>query len=231
MAKCPRCSQRKGKRPCPALGISLCPQCCAAGRLSVIACPATCEFLAGEVYQHARRKDLAVSRGRALLASNESLSGPGLQEIAFRLEADLYYFQKKQGPLSDTALEESLATVRAHLAPRRILIAGATAPHPAVEYLLARLSDDRRFPVGSPTWEEDRDRALSFLVSQVRQSVRDAPAAPPGEPTTHHFGLLESFFGALDFEADLNYSPDDPRPGEEPISGGERAPGGLILPG
>jgi len=56
MAKCPRCSSRKGKRRCPALEVEICAQCCAEGRLTTIACPQTCEYLASELYQHERRK-------------------------------------------------------------------------------------------------------------------------------------------------------------------------------
>ena len=44
MAKCAFCSQRKGKRICPALG-QVCSQCCGENRQGKIACPPGCGYL------------------------------------------------------------------------------------------------------------------------------------------------------------------------------------------
>jgi hypothetical protein len=43
---CPVCGQRKARRDCPALGQTICPVCCGTKRLSEIACPPTCGYLA-----------------------------------------------------------------------------------------------------------------------------------------------------------------------------------------
>jgi hypothetical protein len=43
---CPECGRRKGRRDCPALGKTICPVCCGTKRLTEIACPATCVYLA-----------------------------------------------------------------------------------------------------------------------------------------------------------------------------------------
>ena len=42
---CPVCSQRKGRRTCPALGQTICTVCCATKRLVEIACPQDCPHL------------------------------------------------------------------------------------------------------------------------------------------------------------------------------------------
>ncbi len=47
MATCSFCGARKGKRPCPALGGEVCPQCCGKHRLAEINCPSDCRFLGG----------------------------------------------------------------------------------------------------------------------------------------------------------------------------------------
>jgi len=47
-AKCTLCNQRKGKRPCPAKGSPICPQCCARNRVTVIDCPPDCPYLGAE---------------------------------------------------------------------------------------------------------------------------------------------------------------------------------------
>lgn len=43
---CPLCNQRKAKRSCPALGKQICAVCCGTKRLTEIACPDTCVYLA-----------------------------------------------------------------------------------------------------------------------------------------------------------------------------------------
>jgi hypothetical protein len=43
---CPLCQQRKAKRQCPALSQAICPTCCATKRVTEIACPETCGYLA-----------------------------------------------------------------------------------------------------------------------------------------------------------------------------------------
>lgn len=43
--KCPLCSQRKGKRACPAKSSLICAQCCGEKRILEIDCPESCEFL------------------------------------------------------------------------------------------------------------------------------------------------------------------------------------------
>jgi hypothetical protein len=44
--QCPLCGQRKARRACPALGQLICAVCCGTKRLTEIACPADCGYLA-----------------------------------------------------------------------------------------------------------------------------------------------------------------------------------------
>src|SRR5688572_19496701 len=45
MAKCPLCSERAGKRYCPAKGESICAVCCGTKREVEIDCPTSCGYL------------------------------------------------------------------------------------------------------------------------------------------------------------------------------------------
>jgi hypothetical protein len=44
--QCPLCNQRKARRACPALGQLICAVCCGTKRLTEIACPPQCGYLA-----------------------------------------------------------------------------------------------------------------------------------------------------------------------------------------
>jgi hypothetical protein len=46
VSSCPACHQRKARRACPALGQTICAVCCGTKRLTEIACPADCTYLA-----------------------------------------------------------------------------------------------------------------------------------------------------------------------------------------
>ena len=63
---CPECGHRKARRDCPALGKMICPVCCGTKRLTEIACPATCVYLASArehpaaVVKRQQERDVAV---------------------------------------------------------------------------------------------------------------------------------------------------------------------------
>ena len=64
--RCPLCGTRKARRGCPALNQTICPVCCGTKRLSAIACPADCPWLAGArehpaaVVRRQQERDVAV---------------------------------------------------------------------------------------------------------------------------------------------------------------------------
>ncbi len=56
MARCPLCSERSGKRYCPAKGSQICAVCCGTKREVEIDCPASCPHLiAGRSYEAEKR--------------------------------------------------------------------------------------------------------------------------------------------------------------------------------
>src|SRR3569832_3011914 len=55
MSSCSYCRNRKGKRPCPALGGTICSLCCGEHRMSRISCPMECVYLdSGSEYPRKR---------------------------------------------------------------------------------------------------------------------------------------------------------------------------------
>jgi hypothetical protein len=64
--QCPLCSSRKARRACPALNKDICPVCCGTKRLTEIACPPTCGYLAtarehpAAVVRRQQERDVAV---------------------------------------------------------------------------------------------------------------------------------------------------------------------------
>jgi hypothetical protein len=80
--KCPSCSQRKGKRPCPALRTTICSHCCGSKQVREIACPADCAYLvAGREYREIRHYR------RQLQGPDAELFEKGLLELQYPLRA------------------------------------------------------------------------------------------------------------------------------------------------
>ena len=219
MAKCVKCGERKGKRACPALGKDICPQCCADGRLVTIPCPQTCPFLESELYQNRRRKEKAHSRGKPFLDDlNARFQRPEARDFAFKVQADLYYFLRKS-PADDAEVAAALDSAKNSLS--RIYVPEA-APHPLSRFLVERLQDRRRYPPGPAFGTEDQIRVLTSLAARARSL---------GDEGTHKYAeSVSSFFSELNFEADLDYSPEDAAPSASPAGEEHRSPSGLILP-
>jgi hypothetical protein len=220
MAKCPKCSTRKAKRSCPAIGGEICPACCAENRLKTIRCPETCPNLQGEYYQHRRRQERAESQGREFLADGERLfPDRTAREFAFRLQADIYYFLREHGVLDDAAIAAALDTLKGFLSK---IFVPPEAPNILGRFLIERMADGKRYPTAPGFSEEDRRRAVGILASHARSLAR--------EGGSRYRDSIARFFDALDFEADLDYSPLDSQATPPDEAGTRRSPGGLILP-
>ncbi len=91
MAKCVKCSKRKPKRHCPALGESICSLCCGMHRQKEIHCPPTCSFLAKhKPYQDRRALEKRHSTHPSPPPSGEDLlSDERLAWLAFNIEVPL----------------------------------------------------------------------------------------------------------------------------------------------
>lgn len=237
MAKCPRCSTRKGKRHCPALGVMICAPCCAGERLQTIPCPQDCPHLQSEIYQAQRRRERAASHGRDFLERQQKLfAAPAMRSFAMMLQADIYFHAREtKRPVDDETLVAVLESLQRSFGAIYI---PATTAHSLLGFLVERLKDTSRYPESKDLSAADRSRTLNALVESIRSR------ASPG--SRRHHEDVSSFFDELDFEADLDYSPHDaernaagerspfhhdPALLDPDFESRHRSPGGLILPG
>lgn len=111
MSKCVYCHERKGKRPCPALGGAICSQCCGTYRVVSIACHSDCVYLDTNVeYQQKRVGDQFEQERRAFYKDLLEQSGDKAAEMFYFLEAVTFkHFQAK----SDAQDGEVIAAIQA----------------------------------------------------------------------------------------------------------------------
>lgn len=111
MSKCLYCHERKGKRPCPALGGAICSQCCGTHRVVSIACHADCVYLDTNVeYQQKRVGDQFEQERRAFYKELLEQSGDKAAEMFYFLEAVTFkHFQAR----SDAQDGEVIAAIQA----------------------------------------------------------------------------------------------------------------------
>ena len=111
MSKCIYCHERKGKRPCPALGGAICSQCCGTHRVVNIACHSDCVYLDSNVeYQQKRVGDQFEQERRTFYKDLLEQSGDKAAEMFYFLEAVTFkHFQAK----SDAQDGEVIAAIQA----------------------------------------------------------------------------------------------------------------------
>jgi hypothetical protein len=160
-----------------------------------------------------------MSRGRGFLEALEKLlPDPEARDVAFKLHADIYFFEKRHGPATDEELAGVLDELRR--GPSRILLPGG-ASHPLLAFLRERLEDEARYPSTPDSESARRLRVISAIAERARRSA-------PGSRAIHD--EVASFFDALDFESDLDYSPEDSKEDDSPAGFARSSEGGLILP-
>jgi len=85
MAKCPKCSRRKAKRACPALGVEICESCCGSLRLKEIPCQFDCPFFSKS---ELARKHKQIERGQRLDSRGQPAEDFGARVERFQLELE-----------------------------------------------------------------------------------------------------------------------------------------------
>jgi hypothetical protein len=103
MAKCAKCQQRKAKRPCPALGISLCSLCCGQLRQKDVHCPPGCPFLKKHKPYHEKRilekKEAAIPR--RFSSEEDILNDERMAWLALHVEAPIKTYAEKDASFLD----------------------------------------------------------------------------------------------------------------------------------
>ena len=127
MSQCAYCTQRKGKRPCPALAGLICSQCCGEHRIVLVSCPADCVYLeSGSDYQQNRLAVQFIPVRRDFYRELAELGGEKAVALFNLVEVVIFsYFQGRRDG-QDTEVVAAMQALRRTLSPLHV----PTAPMP-----------------------------------------------------------------------------------------------------
>jgi hypothetical protein len=166
MSKCVYCKGRKGKRSCPALGGTICSQCCGEHRLLRIACPSDCEYLdTSSDYQQKRAGEqfaLARKEFYKSLFAKEQEKGAALFNFIETVTFS-YFGTRRDG--QDGEIIAALQSLRRTLSPLHIPAAPAPvfAEHLKREYEAFSKQKEQPVPDAGQTTEL-LDKAIQFVT-------------------------------------------------------------------
>jgi hypothetical protein len=179
---CLLCGSRKARRGCPALNQMICPVCCGTKRLTEIACPAECTWLAS-----AREHPAAVVRRQQ--ERDTALILPTLRELTQRQNQLFFVFHtavSRHVPdgfarLTDDDVAEAAGVVASTLetAARGVIY------EPAAQSLTAqRLAADLKKVVADLRQQgiAVSDRDASVALRAIETGAREARLMPGGGP-------------------------------------------------
>jgi hypothetical protein len=121
VSKCVYCHERKGKRPCPALGGSICSQCCGEHRMTRITCPLDCVYLdANSAYQQKRAGERFSLERRDFYKTLFELGGDPAAALFNLIEVTTFgYFHDRRDGL-DGEVIAAVQSLRRTLSPLHI---------------------------------------------------------------------------------------------------------------
>ncbi len=165
MSHCAYCTQRKGKRPCPALSGLICSQCCGEHRIVRVSCPADCVYLeSGSDYQQKRLAVQFMPLRREFYRELTELGGEKSVALFNLVEVVTFgYFQRRHDG-QDAEVVAALQALRRTLSPLHV----PAAPMPVFAEYLGKEYDT--FKKQNPEQIADisaapeiLDRAISFV--------------------------------------------------------------------
>lgn len=155
MSKCVYCRQRKGRRPCPALGGAICSQCCGAHRLVRISCPPDCSYLdTGSEYQQRRLGEQFSPVRRDLYRTLSEMGGEKAAALFNLIEVVTYTYFHDRRDGQDAEIIAAIQALRRTLSPLHV----PTAP--------------------MPVFAEHLKKEYETFVKQQPQQIADNHAAP-----------------------------------------------------
>lgn len=170
MSKCVYCHDRKGKRPCPALGGQtgglICSQCCGEHRVVRIACPSDCVYLdSNSEYQQKRAGDRFALVRRDFYKDLFELGGEKAAALFNLIEAVTFsYFQGRRDG-QDGEVIAAIQALRRTLSPLHIPAAPLPvfAEHLKKEYETFAKQQPQQM-VDTQAAPEALDRALKLIT-------------------------------------------------------------------
>src|ERR1700752_4803491 len=137
---CPECGHRKARRACPALGKTICPVCCGTKRLTEIACPPGCVYLASAREHPAAVIKRQQERGVAgLLPTKRNLTGPQDQLFVLFQPLIARYTPEGFARLLDEDVADAAAAMAATL---ETAVRGVIYEHTAASSVAQRLAGE-----------------------------------------------------------------------------------------
>lgn len=178
---CPVCGQRKARRECPALGKTICPVCCGTKRLTEIACPSGCVYLAS-----AREHPAAVVKRQQ--EHDAAVLVPTLRHLTER-QYQLYFLfltlivrHKPEGfaRLQDDDVAEAAAAVAATL---ETAARGVIYEHAPASIIAQRLANEMRAMLAEMRQQGATvyDREAAIVLRAVEQGARETRGSGAGD--------------------------------------------------
>jgi len=187
MTVCAKCKTRVAKRPCPALGSSLCNLCCGLLREKEVHCPAACPFL-GRHKPYQEKKVLekkAPAPSRNPFAEDEILKDERLAWLVFQLEAPFRIFAERSPSLTDKDVILALEYARGKVEKGKSLIilpGESLKPKNGLGEAVFQASENTRWeaPIilasGLEAYKKDEKlRCLDRVIRSVKYLARDNP--------------------------------------------------------
>jgi hypothetical protein len=177
---CPLCRGRKARRACPALGYEICPVCCGTKRLTEIACPADCVYLATSrdhppaIEVRRRQRDLEV-----LFRATQDMSEIQSQLLLLTMTFLARYETGGLHQVIDQDIVEAVGALAStyETATRGVIYDHRPASLPA-ERLLTGLKQVLTEARGNAGTRFDRD--VAAVLRRIEESARAAAAQEPG---------------------------------------------------
>ena len=219
MTKCPLCGRRRAKRYCPAKAETICSVCCGRKRLVEIDCPADCQYLVeGERYRQEK-----VVRGRI---RREGVRSYVRRAELYNLHPELFtliegvmaeYAWVKGEGLSNRDLDKALEAAAKTVATEESgLIYRHSSENPVADELSARLLE---------------------AIGKLKAAGRLRPPSLPPSVSTGEFvrSVLDEYRAEIRYFDQRDVDPASyvlylKRIHPERRPGGERPPGGIIVP-
>ncbi|MGH7233323.1 MAG: hypothetical protein ACREJU_18470 [Nitrospiraceae bacterium] len=167
MSKCVYCHQRKGKRPCPALGGLICSQCCGEHRMARIACPSDCIYLeSNSDYQLKRAGDRFVHERREFYKTLFEMGSEPAAALFNLIEVVTFGYFHHRRDAQDADVIAAVQTLRRTLSPLHIPagLPPVFAEHLRKEYETFAKQPPQGQPLDQQTAADVLDRALAFIT-------------------------------------------------------------------
>jgi hypothetical protein len=185
---CPVCGQRKARRECPALVQTICPVCCGTKRLTEIACPAGCVYLASAREHPAAVVKRQQERDVAMLVPTIRHLTERQYELFF-LFLTLVARHKPEGfvRLRDDDVRDAAAAMAATL---ETSARGVIYEHPAASVVGQRLAKEMTSMLAEMRQQGATvpDREAALVLRAIEQGARDTPREAGSD--TAYLGLV-----------------------------------------